>query len=253
MAVEMKREVLNVMKIKLALSIIAFTIIFVATSAALNPTEFLAYAGVPSEPHAANAMWIEPSSIDLSAEIHDVGYKFNVTVWVNITSVTSPTQVVRAWQFVMSYNKTQLNATRCGYTEGSKSQFFNNITTVPVEPQFGSFNTTHDFVMHGESWILGPKRTVPSSGSLSWIEFEVITKPPEGQYYISPVSLIDTGIRISKILDDELNKVLFCSLSLYLQIRNVHIGSTYQRRRKRNSHRKCNFDQSWRHKKHSSF
>jgi len=184
-------------------------IVFTAIIITSNPAVFLSYAGDPSEPHPANAMWIEPSSVDLAKETHDVGYKFNVTVWVNITTVPSPIQVVKTWQFVMSFEKAKLNATRCGYTEGAKSQFFSNITAVPVESQFGSLNATHNFVMHGETWITGPKRTVPGYGSLSWVEFEVIEKPLEGQTYTSLFGLVTTGIRICKILDDELKKTPF--------------------------------------------
>jgi len=185
------------------------TMAFIVVIITSNLAVFLAYAGVPSEPHPANAMWIEPTSVDLARETHDIGYKFNVTVWVNITTVPSPTQVVKSWQFVMSYDKCLLNAIRCGYTEGAKSQFFSNITAVPVEPQFGSLNATHNFVMHGETWITGPKRTVPGYGSLSWVEFEVTAKPPEGQTYTSLIGLVTTGVRICKILDDELTRVPF--------------------------------------------
>ena len=184
-------------------------IALVAIALTLNQAVLFVDADVPNEPHTANAMWIEPSYIDLSTHIHDVGYKFNATVWVNITSVPSLTQVVTAWQLVISYDKSQMNAIRCGYTAGAKSQFFSNITTISLEPQFGSFNTTHNFVMHGENWVAGPKRTVPGYGSLGWVEFEVIAKPPEGQVYTSLINLVTTGTRISKILDDQLSKVSF--------------------------------------------
>ncbi len=166
-------------------------------------------AYVPTEPRPANALWIEPSLVTLSTESHDVGYRFNVTIWVNITSVVSSTPALTAWQFVLSYDKSYLNATKCGYTEGAKSQFFSNITSTSVEPQFGTLNLTYDFVMHGETWILGPKRTVPGYGSLSWLEFEVIAKPSEGQTFNSLIGLVTTGVRVCKILDDELNKVPF--------------------------------------------
>jgi hypothetical protein len=191
------------------LALIVCAVVLVASATTSDSVVFLADAGVPNEPHPANAMWIEPSSIELSTETYDVGHKFNLTVWINITSVLSPIQAVTSWQFAISYNKSQLNATKCGYTEGTKSQFFKNITAVPVEPQFGSLNTTHNFVMHGETWISGPKRTIPGYGSLSWVEFEVIAKPPQGQGYASLISLVTSGVRICKILDSELKKVSF--------------------------------------------
>jgi hypothetical protein len=197
------------MKTTLSSAIIAWAIMLIANATTSNPSVFLVNASIPNEQHPANAMWIEPSSIELSTETYDVGHKFNLTVWVNITSVPSPTQAVTAWQFAISYNKSQLNATKCGYTEGTKSQFFKNITAVPVEPQFGSLNTTHNFVMHGETWISGPKRTIPGYGSLSWVEFKVIAKPPQNQGYASLISLITEGVRVCKILDSDLKKVSF--------------------------------------------
>ena len=131
----------------------------------------------PSEPHPANAMWIEPSTIsnDLS-----IGTRFNVTVWINLTS--NPTGVCGAWQFKLVYDPTYLNATRAGYTGGTpyapgttsgKSEFFNNISTVPLTPLFES-----DYVQIGESWMgVGDMRHVPGYGSLAWVEFEVIASP----------------------------------------------------------------------------
>jgi hypothetical protein len=187
------------------------TIALVSIVLTLNQTAFSARAHVLSEAHTANAMSIEPSYVNLSTDTHDIGYKFNVTIWVNITSVPSSIQVVTAWQLVISYDKSQLNATRCGYTAGAKSQFFSNITAIPLEPQFGSLNATHNFVMHGENWVSGPKRTIPGTGSLSWVEFEIVAKPLEGQAYSSMISLVTTGARVCKILDDTLDKVSFTS------------------------------------------
>jgi len=136
-----------------------------------------------AKPMLANSMWIEPSSINLSTDLHTIGYRFNVTVWINLT-VTC-----QGWQFKMLYNKAQLNATRCGYTAGTKSQFFSNITTFAVSPVFGSYNATHDYVMHGEAWIgPGPMRN-PGYGSLSWVEFEVIAMPGKGEVITSIIDI----------------------------------------------------------------
>lgn len=43
--------------IKSAMVLVAIAVLFVSA--------FLAFAGVPSESHPANAMWIESSSVDL--------------------------------------------------------------------------------------------------------------------------------------------------------------------------------------------
>jgi len=143
-----------------------------------------AFAGVPSEPHAADAMWIEPSTVDLSTDTVSVGYRFNVTVWINLTESSA------SWQFKLAYNKNHLNATGCGYTAGDKSQFFEDLTTIPLPPSFGSINATHNYVLHAESWMMGSFRD-PGYGSLSWVEFEVMAIPPEGQTFTSPIALVE--------------------------------------------------------------
>jgi len=149
----------------------------------------------PAEPHNANAMWIEPSTIDLRDK--PVGYRFNVTVWVNVSIGLN---YVGGWQFVIVYEKEFLNVTRVGYTAGDKSEFFHNITTMPVDPDLGSWNATHNYVQHGESWLMGDMRR-PGYGSLSWIEFEVI-KTPEAEY-VGKMSLVTTGIRHSYVIDED--------------------------------------------------
>ena len=128
--------------------------------------------GIPNEPHQANAMWIEPSWVNLTGV--SVGHRFNVTLWVNMTTGF---EAIIAWQFFMIYDKAYLNATRAGYTAGDKSQFFENITTLPVLPSFSYYNATHNYVMHGECWFMGPMRGA-GYGSLSWVEFEVVAAPP---------------------------------------------------------------------------
>jgi len=89
-------------KISKVTSILAIAVILLTMSKAL--------AAEPSEPHPGDSIWIEPSTINLSTGTYPVGYKFNVTVWINMT-VTTVT-----WQFKLAYNKNHLNATRCGYT-----------------------------------------------------------------------------------------------------------------------------------------
>jgi hypothetical protein len=154
---------------------------------------FSVVAGYPNEPHNANAMWIEPSSITLYTALHSIGYKFNVTVWLNVSSVPSPNQVVLAWQTKVAYDRAYLNATRTGYTAGAKSQFFENITNIIVAPVRGNLNATHDYIMHGEAWGTGPMRAL-GYGSLNWIEFEVLSVPaPEDGNITSVIGVFTTG------------------------------------------------------------
>jgi hypothetical protein len=155
-------------------SLLAILTIFITVGSSIT-----IYAGVPKEPHNAYAMWIEPSKINLSTDTHAIGYKFNVTVWVNVTGYPG---TIGGWQFKMLYNKAYLNAIGCGYTNATagKSQFFEKISTISVIPTFGSYNTTHNFAQHGESWKEGPVRG-PGYGSLSWVGFEVIAEPELGE------------------------------------------------------------------------
>ena len=125
---------------------------------------------------APNAWWLEPSNTLLSARTDPVGYRFNVTVWISCNTT------VRAWQFGIVYDRNYLNATGAGYTRPDlgpygKSDFFKNITTMPVPPAFGPHNATHNFVIHGEIYHSEPFRN-PGHGSCAWVEFEVVAHPP---------------------------------------------------------------------------
>jgi len=142
-----------------------------------------AYAGDPEETHAGDAMWIEPSSIELSTDTVSVGYRFNITMWINLTVDSA------SWEFKLIYDKTLLKTTGCGYTGGGKSQFFENINTLALDPSFVDINVTHAYVLHAELWgMSGPYRG-PGYGSLSWVEFEVMSVPPEGETYVNVLDI----------------------------------------------------------------
>jgi hypothetical protein len=126
-----------------------------------------AYAAEPSEPHDANAIWIEPSSVVPPSTT--VGTLFNVTVWANCSVNCG------GWQIWLVYSNAHLNATQAGYTNGTKSEFFSSINTIPVAPTFtpSSPNASYNRVAFGESWAgTGPLRS-PGSGSLCWITFNI--------------------------------------------------------------------------------
>ncbi|MFX0091696.1 MAG: hypothetical protein ACFFBD_08020, partial [Candidatus Hodarchaeota archaeon] len=85
-------------------------------------------ASIPSELHPANTIWIEPSSVTIA----NIGDKFNITVWLNVT------QKSFAWQIKLYFNSTYLNATRLGYTNGNKSAFFTEFSPMPVTPMINN-------------------------------------------------------------------------------------------------------------------
>ncbi|MCK4481729.1 S8 family serine peptidase [Candidatus Bathyarchaeota archaeon] len=151
--------------------------------------------GIPNEPHPANAIWVEPSFTDLTN--YSIGERFNVTAWLNLTEPSF------AWQINLIYDKTILNATRCEYTANSQSQFFEGLPTIFIAPAFLNINVTHAYVIHAES-LIGVAEKEPGSGSLSWIEFEIISKPPEPYE-----GYLELGIEPSEtfVYDPELNEI----------------------------------------------
>jgi hypothetical protein len=131
-----------------------------------------AYATVPSEPHNANAMWVEPSSLDLTTA--SVGYKFNLTVWLNLTTLDTAT-AIQAWQFNLTYNTQYLNISRYAVTNNNvTSELFQGLTTMPTF----SVNEEKGYVFAAELTVAGNK-PLPCNGSLAWIEFEIVSSSTE--------------------------------------------------------------------------
>ena len=122
----------------------------------------------PTEPHDANAVWVDPSFSVFDTFWAHVGYRFNVTVCANLTEASY------TWQVKMLFNNTQLNARRAGYTANATSQFFKNLNTSSVTPVI---NNTAGYVLHAES-LKGAIQREPGYGSLCWVEFEVLATPP---------------------------------------------------------------------------
>lgn len=127
----------------------------------------------PAEVHPADSMWVEPSTIDLST--YAVGDKFNVTVWVNITS-----QNMYTWQFKLYYDTSLLTAVRAGYTgpDGACSEWATYKTggsTAAVSPVIEENYVLFCESIVGEAWV--PAGTC---ASLAWVEFQVVAAPPTG-------------------------------------------------------------------------
>jgi hypothetical protein len=135
----------------------------------------------PNAPEDDNALWFEPSWIYLEPS-DPVGTKFNITLWAKSVNQS------KGWQFWMVYDKTYINASRTGLTAGDTSEFYQNITTIAVAPDFKvDFNATHNRLDYGEAWIMGDPRS-PGYGSLCWIEFEVVASLPT-EYVEIPIAI----------------------------------------------------------------
>ncbi|MEM2994796.1 MAG: CARDB domain-containing protein [Candidatus Bathyarchaeia archaeon] len=133
------------------------------------------YAIVPSEPHPANAIWIEPSTITLTD--YNIGDKFNITAYLNMTTLEEGAIGITAWQVVVYYNTTYIKATRVGFTGPgyTVSELFSGHSTVPstkIEP-------SKSRVGCGETLLGADYVPVPVVASLCWIEFEVIALQPQ--------------------------------------------------------------------------
>jgi hypothetical protein len=113
-------------------------------------------------------MWIEPPDIQLSNAT--IGMRFNITIWLNVSTPTM------SWQFYLIYNRTHLEALRCGFTGDNRSLWSGNLTAdAPGQPDFDYHNGTFKSILFAETLRDGVQNT--GMGSLAWVEFN-ITKTP---------------------------------------------------------------------------
>lgn len=133
---------------------------------------FPVYADEPSEPRPANAMWVEPSIINL--QTYSIGDKFNVTIWVNMSTLVAGASGIDTWQVRLYYNTTYLRALRVGLTGGQTSQLFKGLSTTTADPII-----QENYVFWGETTLGAVYKPVPCYGSLMWIEFNVTSLAPQ--------------------------------------------------------------------------
>jgi len=137
----------------------------------LASSPIYAVAAEPDEPHQPNALWIEPSTGVVRTE----GEKFNLTIWLNIT------EECFAWQLKILFNSTYFTVSRVGYTNGQKSDFFSDQSTITVTPVI---ENDQGYVIAGETLLENDTRS-PGYGSLVWIEFSLETLPTMEQFGFS--------------------------------------------------------------------
>ena len=148
----------------------------------------------PSEPHAANAIWTEPSTITIDINTANIGDKHNVTLWVNVTADAF------TWQARLTFNQTYFNVIRVGYTAGATSDFFSGQATIPVTP---TINNIMGYVEHGES-LLGMS-SATGVGSLMWLELNLTQLPPENHLAVNYSVPLSSGTFIH---DTNLNDIV---------------------------------------------
>jgi len=133
----------------------------------------------------ADSMWVEPQALTFKTDTTSVGDKFNVTIWMNITSKDQ-----YSWQFKLYYDTTQLNATRAGYTAGLTSEWATHRTgggTVPITPVIEA-----NYVWTGESLMGDYYVPAGTCDSLAWVEFQIIAAPPMGGQLTSLLDINNT-------------------------------------------------------------
>jgi hypothetical protein len=142
----------------------------------LNFMTFIAVAGVPPEPHNADAMWVEPSSVTFDASNASVGAKFNVTVWLNMT------ENVFVYQIAMLYNRTQLKCARAAFTAVTTSMYMlgHGTTASGSPPVIDTSFLGNGSVLASESCTGSDLIPGPHNGSLIWAEFQVLVVPTAG-------------------------------------------------------------------------
>jgi hypothetical protein len=137
-------------------------------------TSILAMAQTPQEPHAADAMWIEPSSSTFNASSTPVDTAFNITVWMNIT------ENVFAYQIGLHYNRTQLKCNRAAYTAGATSEYFQGHTTSSPPPAIDTSSLGNGSILAFETLLGSDFLPGPHVGSLMWAEFQILIVPTSG-------------------------------------------------------------------------
>ena len=131
----------------------------------------------PEESHDGDSMWVEPASIVLSTANpeHTIGYKFNVTLFLNITEGTDVFQ----YQIGLHYPKAYFECLSAAFTAPPTSEFFAGHVSTPlivIDTSFlgdGSILVTE--ALSGTDMVSGPH-----VGSLIWAEFNVTAVPPKG-------------------------------------------------------------------------
>jgi hypothetical protein len=164
-------------------------------------------------PHPANAEWTEDqahspyTSFTWNTASISVGYTFNLTVCVNITSA----QQIFSWQLVLLYPYSFLRCTAAQYSkpDGSKSMLFNGHTTAPVSPVIDGGLYGNGSVL-AEEGLLGTDFVLGQASTLEILTFQVVASPPKGGQFTGKFDLTtQTTAGNNFILDSSLNPIAF--------------------------------------------
>jgi uncharacterized membrane protein YdcZ (DUF606 family) len=175
-------------------------ITFLIATLVFSSMAVLSMAEVSMEPHNADAMWVEPSTITLNNVTGYVGMKFNVTVWLNMT------EDVYGYQIALRYDRTQLKATRARFTAGSTSNYFAPLITSAPAPAIDTSFLGNGSVLAFESCLGDDLVPGPKNGSLIWIEFQILEMPVSGNL-TSSFDITTQYPKSTWVKDPDLNKL----------------------------------------------
>jgi len=150
----------------------------------------LSIAGaIPVIATPANSIYVVPSAYNFTTGAQSVGYKFNVSVWMNLNVASY------AWQVYMTFNTAFLNCTKGGYlgagdVDSTKSEYFAGLTTVPMAP---AIDNVVGSVKIGES-LQGAITAPAADKRLCWVELEITAAPGKYATFTSALSInnVDT-------------------------------------------------------------
>jgi hypothetical protein len=130
--------------------------------------------------HNSDAMWVEVypggSSSVTDTSTSPVGTLFNITVCLNMT------ENVFAYQVALLYNRTWLAAIKAGFTHPPTSMYMSGHTTSASYTIDISY-LGNGSVLAAESCLSGDWIPGPASGTLIWIEFEIMKAPYKTTYF----------------------------------------------------------------------
>gem|GEM_PF-3296166 len=125
-------------------------------------------------------VYVDPNIVDEDSPPVNLGYRFNVTLRIdNVTDLL-------AWQVMVIYDSTVLNATGAWVPSWDHEYVFYGLETITPSPYFGAYWVLMaDLLMNGEPTFQG-------NGTLGIIEFQVIKLPPELGWLESPLNINNT-------------------------------------------------------------
>lgn len=154
---------------------------------------------VRADVQPAISMWVSPSTLNFTTADHNIGDKFNVTVWAN-TEVNASYLNTYAWQVTMTWDQSLLIATRVGYTNGTMSNFFYGHAGTSVTPVIQNGTISAAETLMGATEI-----RPPGTDSLCWVEFQILIAPTGNETLTTALNITDPGS--TYFLDFDLNPI----------------------------------------------